>query len=68
MTKEAYLALAAAHYDGLRAIGQEPDFYTLEEQFEQLWTVLGRSGARIDAGAGASQQAKKTASRPASGA
>ena len=43
MTKEAYLALAAAQYDELRAIGQEPDFYTLEEQFDQLWTALGRS-------------------------
>jgi len=29
MTKEAYLTLAAAHYNELRAIGQEPDFYTL---------------------------------------
>ena len=29
MTKVAYLALAAAQYDELRAIGQEPDFYTL---------------------------------------
>ena len=43
MTKEAYLALAAAQYDELRAIGQEPDFYTLEEKFDQLWTALGRS-------------------------
>ncbi|RYF48115.1 MAG: ISLre2 family transposase, partial [Cytophagaceae bacterium] len=43
MTKEAYLALAAAQYDALRAIGQEPDFYTLEEKFDQLWTTLGRS-------------------------
>ena len=43
MTKEAYPALAAAHYDELRAIGQEPDFYTLEEKFDQLWTALGRS-------------------------
>jgi len=43
MSKEAYLALAAAQYDELRAIGQEPDFYTLEEKFDQLWTALGRS-------------------------
>ena len=43
MTKEAYLALAAAQYEQLRAIGQEPDFYTLEEKFDQLWTALGRS-------------------------
>ena len=43
MTKEAYLALAAAQYDELRSIGQEPSFYTLEEKFDQLWTALGRS-------------------------
>jgi len=34
MTKEACLALAAAQYDALRRIGQEPDFYTLEEKFD----------------------------------
>ena len=43
MTKEACLALAAAQYDELRAIGQESDFYTLEGQFNQLWTALGHS-------------------------
>jgi len=35
MTKEACLALVAAQYDELRAIGQESDFYTLEAQFDQ---------------------------------
>ena len=43
MTKEAYLVLAAAQYDELRTIGQEPDFYTLEAKFDCLWTTLGRS-------------------------
>ena len=43
MTKEACLALDAAQYDALRRIGQEPDFYTLEEKPDQLWTTLGRS-------------------------
>ena len=43
MTKDAYPALAAAHYDELRAIGQEPDFYTLEEKFDQMQPALGRS-------------------------
>lgn len=43
MTKEVYLALAAAQYDEFRSIGQEPDFYTLEAKFDQLWTALGRS-------------------------
>jgi hypothetical protein len=43
MTREAYLTLGAAQYDELRAISQEPDFHTLEETFDQLWTALGRS-------------------------
>ena len=43
MTKETYLALAFAQYDKLRAIGQKPDFFTLEEKLDQLWTALGRS-------------------------
>ena len=32
MTTKAYLALAAAQYEQLTRIGQEPDFSTLEEQ------------------------------------
>jgi len=27
----------------LRGLGQEPDFYTLKEKLDQLWTALGRS-------------------------
>ena len=67
MTKEVYLALAAAQYEELRRIGQEPDFYTLEEQFDQLWTALGRSVLE-QPGSGTGQQAKKTLFRPGSGA
>ena len=32
MTKKAYLTLAAAQYEQLTRIGQEPDFSTFEEQ------------------------------------
>jgi len=67
MTKEAYLALAAAQYDELRAIGQEPDFYTLEEKFDQLWTALGRSVLEQALGPVPANKQKKTASRPGSG-
>ena len=60
MTKEAaYLVLAAAPYDGLRAIGQEPDFYTLEEKFDYLWTAMGRSVLEQTLGP-VGQQAKKS--------
>ena len=67
MSKEAYLALAAAQYDELRAIGQEPDFYTLEEKFDQLWTALGRSVLEQTLGPVPANKQKKTASRPGSG-
>ena len=67
MTKEAYLALAAAQYDELRAIGQEPDFYTLEEKFDHLWTALGRSVLEQTVGPVPANKQKKTASRPGSG-
>ena len=68
MTKEDYLALAAAHYDELRAICQEPDFYTLEEKFDQLWTALERSVLEQTLGPVPANQQKKTAFRPGSGA
>ena len=60
MTKEAYLALAAAQYDELRAIGQEPDFYTLEEKFDQLWTALGRSVLEQTLGPGSANKQKNS--------
>ena len=68
MTKEAYPALAAAHYDKLRAIGQEPDFYTLEEKFDHLWTALGRSVLEQTLGLVPDNMQKNTASRFGSGA
>ena len=67
MTKEAYLALAAAQYEELRSIGQEPDFYTLEEKFDQLWTALGRSVLEQTVGPVPANKQKKTLCRPGSG-
>jgi hypothetical protein len=68
MTKEAYLALAAAQYDELRTLGREPDFYTLEAKFDQLWTALGRSVLEQTLGAVPANKQKKTSSRPGLGA
>ena len=64
MTKEAYLALAAAQYDELRSIGQEPSFYTLEEKFDQLWTALGRSVLEQTLGPVPANQQKKRCPDP----
>ena len=68
MTKEAYLSLAAAQYAELTRIGQVPDFYTLEEQFDQLWTRFGRSVLEQTLGPVPANKQKKTAYRPGSGA
>lgn len=67
MTKEAYLELAAAQYEQLQALGQEPDFYTLEATFDQLWTALGRSVLEQTLGPVPANKQKKTLSRPAMG-
>ena len=67
MTQEAYLELAAAQYEQLRALGQEPDFYTLEATFNQLWTALGRSVLEQTIGPVPANKQKKTSSRPAMG-
>ena len=66
MSKETYLALAAAQYEALRAVGQEPDMYTLEATFDALWTELGRSVLEQTLGAVPRDKRKKTLSRPAS--
>ena len=66
MTKEAYLELAAAQYEQLRALGQEPDFYTLEATFDQLWTALGRSVLEQTLGPAPANKQKKTLSGPVS--
>ena len=68
MTKEAYLSLAAAQYEELTRISQVPDFYTLEEQFDQLWTSFGRSVLEQTLGPVPTNKQKKTAYRPGSGA
>ena len=67
MTKDAYLALASTQYEALKALGKENDFYALEEQFDQLWTALGRSVFEQTLGQVPADSRKKTLSRPVSG-
>ena len=64
MTKKAFLALAATHYDELRAIGQKPNFYTLEERFDLLWTALGRAVLEQTLGPVQANQQKKQQADP----
>lgn len=67
MTKDAYLALASTQYEELKALGQESDFYALEEKFDQLWTALGRSVLEQTIGQVPADHRKKTLSRPVLG-
>ena len=43
MTKEEYLAIAAAKYDELQALSKINNFYDYEKTFEQIWIDTGRA-------------------------
>lgn len=44
MTKDEFMALAAARYDDLQRLNvEEKTFYTYEEKFAGIWTDLGRA-------------------------
>lgn len=42
MSKEEYLALAAARYEELQGLKKYKDFYSYEAEFDKIWTDLGR--------------------------
>jgi len=42
MSKEEFLALAALKYEELSKLNEIKDFYTYEENFDQIWTDLGK--------------------------
>lgn len=42
MSKEEFLALAALKYEELSKLNEIKDFYTYEENFDNIWTDLGR--------------------------
>jgi hypothetical protein len=42
MSKEEFLALAALKYEELSKLNDIKDFYTYEENFDQIWTDLGK--------------------------
>lgn len=43
MTKEEYLAIAAAKYDELQALNKIDNFYDYEKTFEKIWKDTGRA-------------------------
>jgi hypothetical protein len=42
MSKEEYLAKAAARYDALEKLKDQKDFYNYEAEFDKIWTDLCR--------------------------
>lgn len=60
MTKADYLALAEARYDALTKLHQQPDFYSFEQQFDQIWTDLGRDVLEKTIGPVPNDHRKKT--------
>lgn len=67
ISKADYLALAEARYDALSALQTQPDFYTYEQQFDQIWTDLGRAVLENSISAVPQDYRKKTLSAPATG-
>lgn len=67
MSKEEYLAKAAARYDALQGLKEQQDFYNYEAEFEKIWTDLGREVLESTISKVPTNRRKKTSSGPASG-
>ena len=60
MTKAEYLALAEARFEAIDKLHQHADFYTYEQQFDQIWVDLGRAVLEQSVGAVPNDKRKKT--------
>ena len=65
MSKEEYLALAAAQYEALQKLKEQKDFYSYEAEFDKIWTDLGRQVLESNLGKPGKDHRKKTLSGPA---
>jgi len=65
--KAKFLEIAARHYDKLESLGQAPDFYSYEAEFDKIWTEFGRVVLEASIGEVPANQRKKTSSGRASG-
>jgi hypothetical protein len=67
MTKAEYLALAEARFDALTGLQTQPNFYSYEEAFDQIWIDLGRAVLESSIGTVPQDYRKKTSSAHATG-
>ena len=66
MSKEEYLAKAAARYEAIQGLKDQKDFYSYEAAFEKIWLDLGREVLESSISKAGRDHRKKTSSGPAS--
>jgi hypothetical protein len=66
MTKEEFLALAAARYDAIKELQRHDNFYDYEKEFEQIMIDLSREVLEKSLGELPEERRKKKDSRPGS--
>lgn len=64
MSKEEYIALAAARYEELQGLQKHEDFYRYEAEFDKIWTDLGRQVLEGTISQVPGNHRKKTSSGP----
>lgn len=62
MTKAEYMALAETRFDALNDLQKQTDFYLYEQEFDQVWTDLGRAILEQTIGPVPKDKRKKTLS------
>jgi hypothetical protein len=67
MSKEEYLAKAAARYETIEKLKDQKDFYNYEADFDKIWNDLGREVLESSISKVPTNRRKKTASGSASG-
>jgi hypothetical protein len=66
MSKEEYLAKAAARYEAIEKLKDQKDFYNYEADFDKIWTDLGREVLESSISKVPTNRRKKTSSARAS--
>ena len=62
MTKAEYMVLAETRFDALNDLQKQIDFYLYEQEFDQVWTDLGRAVLEQTIGPVPKDKRKKTLS------
>lgn len=63
MTKEEFLALAAARFEEIQQLHRHDNFYDYEKEFEKIWIELGQQTLEKSLGDVPEERRKKKYSR-----